>query len=360
MTAETARLERNIRWVWGAVVATVMATYYWVFFFPPRLVGGNDPDRFYHLGVSRIISEHGFPRTLPQAADLGWANYFPEKEFLFHALTGAADLVAGTTGVLLLVPALGIGILCVLYKTLSHVIRPWQAATIALAVPLVTTAMLFRITLLRPHLLAILFFTLLLFAILRGRPWLAALASAGFALSYHAFYIIILTIGIAAVFRWSDKPGGARRWQWALAGLAFGMVINPYFPSNVVMSWTHVQIALGLDAPPGAEFGAEIQPVSVAAYLLAFGFMPVLLLAVAATRKFRSTADITPGKNAIYFLFLLSLALTVLSAQTVRAAEYAVPAVILLFGYGLQLASSKWWLPGMLAALALAARQLLP
>ena len=85
-----ARVERALysRAV-GCSVAAAMAVYYWLLFFPPRLVGSNDPDRYYHLGLAAITAEHGLPATLPQVEDLGWGNYFPDKEFLFHALTGA-------------------------------------------------------------------------------------------------------------------------------------------------------------------------------------------------------------------------------------------------------------------------------
>ena len=189
---------RLARVVWPALVAAVMALYYWLFFFPPRLVGSNDPDRYYHLGLTQLMSGHGLLRTLPQAEDIGWGRHFPEKEFLFHALTRFADWLGGLDAVMLLVPILGTAIILTLYWTLSRVCRPWQAMLFATLIPLAYPVFIFRLTILRPHLLAILFFALLLLAILRRRDWLVASACAGFALSYHAFYIPMLVLALAS------------------------------------------------------------------------------------------------------------------------------------------------------------------
>ena len=130
----------------GIGVFLAMSAYYYVFFMPPRWVGYNDPDRFYHLGLSRLISTQGLLRTLPQAEDLGWGHYFPDKEFLFHVFTGAADWVGGPVAVLALVPMFGIAISMLLYGELSRVIRPWQAATLTAAGTLLTADYLFRLT----------------------------------------------------------------------------------------------------------------------------------------------------------------------------------------------------------------------
>lgn len=321
-----------------------MAAYYAIFYFPPRLVGVNDPDRFYHLGLSKLISVHGLIRILPQVEDLGWASYFPDKEFLFHVLTGAAFWAAGPLGVLLLVPMLGIGIILCLYLLLVRVVPAWQAAILTLLIPLLSPGLIFRITLLRPHLLSILFFCLLLAGILRGRAWLAALAAAGFALSYHAFYIPVAVIAAAALFPWPSSTGGARRWQWATCGLVCGILLNPYFPSTLGMSLQIIKIAWGAGLPPGLVGGDELRPLSFAAWLEGFGFLPVSLLGATALifyRKIRPTAE----NAGFWFLFVLSALFTLLSLKSTRASEYAIPCIVLLTGYTLHFSNWKWWLP---------------
>src|SRR5687768_5793418 len=86
---------RSARWLGAACVALAMGAYYWLYYLPPRLTGSTDPDRFYHLGLSRLIAASGLPEVLPQVEDLGWGRYFPDKEFLFHALTGTASAAGG-------------------------------------------------------------------------------------------------------------------------------------------------------------------------------------------------------------------------------------------------------------------------
>jgi hypothetical protein len=339
----------------GAFVVLAVATYYVLFYFPPRLLGSTDPDRYYHLGLSRLISHQGLLRTLPQVEDLGWGRYFPDKEFLFHVLTGSADWINGSMGVLLVVPLLGIGIAACLYAELSRVVRPLWAALFAAAVPLLTVRFLFRLTLLRPHMLAVLFFCLLLLAILRKRPKLVALAAAGFALSYHAFYIVVLVAGVAWLFRRRLGPVGGNCWLWSLAGLAVGIVLNPYFPSNLVMSWLHLQLALGINPPPGADIPMEMASRGWKGFLLVYGFVPASLIAAALAMKFRRVNNHpeTAGfeTTGFWFLFVLTLLLTVLAFKSDRAMEYGVPAGILMVGYCARVTGIKWWIPFNLALL---------
>ena len=327
-----------------------MALYYGLFFFPPRLVGSNDPDRYYHLGLSHLIAQHGLLTSLPQVEDLGWARHFPEKEFLFHVLTAAADSLGGPGAVLLLVPLLGTAIVLVLYATLARVCRPWQAALFATLLPFAYIAFIYRLTILRPHLLAILFFVLLLHAILRRRAWLVAIACAGFALAYHAFYIVLLALALAYLLKWRVEGGAGRLLGFGVAGLTAGIVLNPYFPDNVAMSMTVIGIAMGFHPAPGAELGEELQAVNAGAFVSAFGFSFFALAVVACQRWFRRGT----GRDGadLRFLFALTLALTLLSIKSVRAVEYALPSLVLLVGYFVARAGKAWWTPVLLAALA--------
>jgi hypothetical protein len=351
MVADAAGRFASPRMLWGGLVAAVFAAYYWLLYFPPRLVGANDPDRYYHLGLSRLISEGGIPMRLPQAEDLGWGVVFPEKEFLFHALTGAADWAGGVPMVLLLVPLLGLAIVLTLYRTLDGVCRPWQAALFATLVPLAYTAFLFRLTILRPHVLAILWFCLLLHAVLRTRPWLALVACAGFALSYHAIFIVLLVVAAAGVLLWYGQPAGRRMLAFCLVGLAAGILLNPYFPHQLQMTKAVVDIALGVGTPPGAEFGNELKPVGAAAFLSACGFSFYLLALIASRRWFRT--DTREEGAPLRFLFALALGLTLLSMQSIRALEYAVPVLVLLLGHFATRWNSRWAMPALVAPLLL-------
>lgn len=346
------RLSRLQAWIWGSAVSAIVACYYFVFYFPPRLVGANDPDRFYHLALSAQMASNGILRTLPQAEDIGWGRYFPDKEFLFHALTGTASWLAGPVGVLAVVPLLGIAIALCLYLTLTRVLSPWRAGVLTSMGLLLSPILIFRLTMLRPHLLAIFCFCLLLAAILRGRAWLAALAAAAFALSYHAFYIPVIVVMVAAAIKWPQDKGRFRTWQWAAGGVIVGIILNPYFPSNLLMSWAHVKIALGIGLPAGLRSGNELLPLGFLEYLDYFGFLPTALIGTTVlvfVRKLR----MEPQLAGFWFLFALSTLLVLLSFKSSRATEYAAPCVILLAGYGLGLVSQTrgLWLACLLLLL---------
>jgi hypothetical protein len=341
------------RAAFAALVLGVICAYYAIFFLPPRLVGSNDPDRYYHLGLAAITAEHGLPRTLPQVEDLGWGHYFPDKEFLFHAATGAAEWLAGPSGVMFVVPASGIAIVLCLYWGLRRVLTPARAAAWLLPAILFSPVLLFRMTMLRPHLFAIFFFCLLLVAILRGRGWLAALAAAGYALSYHALYIPLLVIGIAFLLPWPGQSRVRGCWAWASAGLLVGTILNPYFPSTLVMSWLHLKLALGIGAAPGLRSGEEVQAISLRESVHYFGFLPLALLGAAAL-AWRRRLRPSPENAGLWFLLLLSAALTAMSLKNSRATEYAMPSVILLVGYALAEARHQGrWLGAAVAAVVL-------
>jgi len=333
-------------WAFAAATAAAMALYYYALYYPPILLGSNDPDRYYHLALSRMMVEQGqLLRVLPQVEDLGWGRYFPDKEFLFHAFSGLGYWLAGPDGTLALVPLSGIAVALCLYWISLRVLSPARAALLVAPVLLTSCAFLFRLSIMRPHLLAIVFFCLLLAALLRGRPWLAALATAGFALAYHALYIPVIALAVAACVRW-DEPARMRRViAFALCGLVVGVIVNPYFPSTLVMSLEHLKIALGVGLPPGLQSGTELQPISARDFIDWFPLLPLALAGALWVRR----REAVPGEAAAFrFLCLLAIVLTALAIKSTRATEYAIPTAMLLLGHVLSR------LPPRAAAAALA------
>ena len=321
---------RERRWLPLSLLLAGFATYYWIFFLPPRLVGASEPDRYYHLGLSRLLAEGGLLRVLPQVEDLNWGRYFPDKEFLFHALTGLAWKLGGETATMLVVPLLGLAIAATLYFAMPRALSGARAATIIGLALLFSAVFLFRLTLLRPHLAAILCFCVLLAGIVRNRGWVSALGAAGFALSYHALYLAVLPIAVAAFIPWPERRH--RRWLAPAAGLVVGVLINPYFPGSVVIGWQVLKLALGIDLPPYWLPGAELQATPLAEYLAFFGFLP-LLVALAAVLSWKLRARLAELAPERVYLFALTALLVLLSVKSARAIEYAIPCAILLAGH---------------------------
>src|SRR5205807_469729 len=57
-----------------------------------------DPDRQYHLAISRDTVARGLLRTVPQVVGLDWDKAFEEKEFLYHQLTALGYRLGGEAG----------------------------------------------------------------------------------------------------------------------------------------------------------------------------------------------------------------------------------------------------------------------
>ena len=334
--------------VGGFVVAAIAGLYFWLFCVGPRTIASIDPDRYYHLALSRLMAGPEYLRVLPQVADLGWGRYFPDKEFLFHLLTGSAFWLGGEQAVLWVVPLISIAILALLYWQASQSLRPVAAATLVLTVSLVSAAFLFRLSLLRPHLLEIFFFCGVLVAVLRDRPWWALAASLGFALSYHAFYVVLIVAGVALLFRRRPGLAGGRGAWFVLAGLAAGILLNPYFPSNVVMSLVHLKFALGMGQAGSLEHGMELQSLGGRNFLLVYGYFPICVLLTMAAALLRKPG---PGdeSNRFWFLLVLAAIFTGLGLLSLRAMEYAVPVCILLVASSAKVLDRKYWLPLHLA-----------
>jgi hypothetical protein len=333
-------------------VAAAIASWYWLWFLPPVRMGSADPDRYYHLALSRLIAGQGWiPKVLPQVEDLGWGHYFPDKEFLFHVLTGAAWSLGEATAVLALVPLIGLSLVLVLHGEMSRILKPVPAALIAIVASLGTAGLFFRLCLLRPHLLAILLFCLMLLAILRERPRLAALAALGFALGYHAFYLVLIVAGITWLLR--RQPGLApRTWAWVSGGLCLGVLLNPYFPSNLLMSLTHLRLAVSGETAPHSAPGQELFDPTLLQVLWAYGFVPVTL-AFVAVLAWRRRPAASPERTRLLLLWLLCAVFTLLATRSLRAMEYGAPCGMLLMAYALRVLPVRHGLAILLGALLL-------
>jgi hypothetical protein len=299
-----------------------------------------DPDRFYHLMLARewAASTGLFLASLPSVDALGWADFFPDKEPLFHVLTGILQQWGGERAVMLL-PALLAGVLIWVLARLvqSHA----GVGRFYFSVFLVSLGLLFepwffyRLSMLRPHGLAIvLFFALLLQVRRRSLPGVV-IASAAFALAYHAVYlplvVLVAFLGIELYGRpWREWRNHGPAWRIAGAGvlgLVIGVFGSPSFPGNVLMAWRHLQIAL-FEAPGGSlNFGMELLPWSTDRFLL--HHLGTLVALGLATRESLVNASFARSHK---LLLVLGFVFFVLSMQSPRAQEYLFPLVLIVTG----------------------------
>lgn len=296
----------------------------------------GDSDRQYHLGLSKLLVDAGslHLEKLPQAEDVGWGDYFPDKEYLFHVLTSFAYRAAGERGAVAAVLLVAVGSAWILYAFALGWLTPPLALACAFSA-FFSTALVFRLLMLRPHVLALFCFLLLQFAILRRRPVLCFFAAAAFVLAYHAFYIPLISLGLVAVLAFAE-PKGNRMSLWKIVGVGFagfvvGIVVNPYFPSNVMIGILVARIPFLMNgALKGAHFGMELYPV-LAPGMLKLYYLPFLILLAALAGLGRKDGWLRlPNDFTSRYLLLFTLFFGLLSFQTLRAGEYFIPLAGLL------------------------------
>jgi len=312
----------------GLLAALVLAAH--ALLTRPRL----EPDESFHLAISRETAAHGLVRTVPQVVGLGWDKQFPEKEFLFHALTGAGAWAAGDDGARAMVVLMRIAAMGLLYLLCRRQAPPLLAWMAVVGLALSNGYYLFRLELMRPHVLAGLCAECLLWGLLSKRAWLSAVGAALFALAYHTLYIPLgLAVVAGAWSLWHRDGPLTRSALAAVAGLAAGLFANPYFPVNVLMVLTMSRIALRAHTAQALALGQELYPLDPASFFHWFG--PALAAAgLGALFLWRGRAAKAPS-GATGWLALCAAGLWALAALNPRAIEYAIPLTCVFVAHAL-------------------------
>jgi hypothetical protein len=227
-------------WFWVPVTFSV---YWWIWLqkidFHP-----HEADVFYHLALSKMLPWHGVMKSLPQVEDLGWGEFFPEKEYLFHFVTRNLFALGGETGFMLTAPLFNVGTLVLL---LGLGLRGGSVLQFLLASTLCVSwgPYLWRSLMLRPHLGAIFCFSGLAVSLVRGGHRSALLFGVLSPLFYHAIHFPAgLAISALLLLPRESCEDSHRSARWALGGLGLGLFIHPYFPANVLFGFDIIRIAL--------------------------------------------------------------------------------------------------------------------
>ncbi|MEW6434890.1 MAG: hypothetical protein AB1730_25600 [Myxococcota bacterium] len=277
-----------------------------------------DADRHFHFAVSRDAAQRGRLTVIPQVEDIGWAESFVDKEYLFHVLTAAGWRLGERRGVEAVAMGLALLVVGLLYAAARRFAGPGPSAVLVAAF-VASPPFIYRLALLRPHLFAIAAVLLLVRALLgkeapASRPGWPEVLGAGaglvFALGYHAAYVPLAVLGVFLVVdaraRW---PVAAA----ALVGLAVGTVLNPYFPDTLRVTWMTLTIATAL--PSSDTLGVELLPLDVKTLVTRYT-VPLALAGVAMVLAVRGRA--APGARLRFAVVALALGFWVLCGAGAR------------------------------------------
>ncbi|MBI4598654.1 hypothetical protein HY734_00485 [Candidatus Uhrbacteria bacterium] len=336
---------RNIGWIIACLLVAV------------PLVAANvlpsfpDPDSFYHAKMALILRDQGLLYAFPWFQFTELKDTFANPHLLYHAaLIPFVSAFDPLVGMRVSAVVFGLVALASLFLVLRALKVPLPLLFVSAAA--LSIGFMHRMALPRAPALSIALLLFLTWAMRAKRPLLCFLLSSTFVWFYHGWPVALLSLGALLagdlLARRVDAPEGFWRCgldtlrEWCvtagsvLAGLAAGLVVNPYFPHNIAFSVVDI-FKIGVVNYQGTlPVGQEWLPASVADYvsqnaptalfwLACFClFLPGIRLRGALVKR-TEIAD-------VFAFFLLAGGYTLLTLKSARYVEYAIPFVILSAG----------------------------
>ncbi len=306
-----------------------------------------DDDTAYHFSVGQLIGKYGILHNFPWTPFSWQYDHYADKEFFFHLLF----LPLGGLGFVNAARAVGILAVALILTSLYLILRSEKVPFAGLWVLLTLTCseFVFRLALVRPHLLSITLALIILWAYANGRLRLLAVASALYPLTYVAFWQMPLSL-IVATESARHLAGEQLRWKpglTVLAGLFVGIALHPNTMNLLGINWIHMTDILFQNAWGGkVEFdnlGKEFNPYTIGEWGRYF-IVVTLMAGAALALGWRERK-----KNSLPLAFALAAAVFgLLTARTLRFTEYFVPFSIAAFAIATRPLEKRWLAPVLL------------
>lgn len=289
-----------------------------------------DPDSFYHARITSLLAEQGFLESFPWLSATRLAEQFTDQHLLYHILLmpfmiWLEPLVAVKVGQVVFITMLTV----VLVWTLRSWKLPYSGR--AVFVLYLVGPFLFRMNLVKATPLALLMLVGIIALLLHKKYKWAAGVALLYSWVHGGFILALILAGGLWIGDTSARSVQAKRLAlgdprtvWVIAiGLLAGLILNPYFPGNLIFIWEQV-VQIGFVNYAGEiEVGAEWYPFSIAD-LIAVSTLVLLggMAAVAIIIKQRRTLL---KDNIIWSLALVSVLFIFATLRSRRYIEYLVP-----------------------------------
>jgi hypothetical protein len=291
-------------------------------FSTPNLVG---TDGYYHIKFAKLMSIQGLKPEFPWLPlTILSPSEFYDHHFLFHTA-----LMPFTGGDLIL----GAKIASVIFAGLAFLSIWWllhdqkipYAALWSLGLLAVSEAFLYRMSMPRVQSLSLMFLALGLNFLLAKRYKLLVPLSFFYVWLYDGFALILMMSGLYVLTVWIvDRKIDFKPIIYASVGVFLGLLINPYFPHNIIFSIRH--LLPKLFGPSDVRVGNEWYPYTTGQLL---SNSPLALLAflsgTIAIGIRGKRMDIRTGLS-----LLLAITFALMLFQSRRFIEY-FPAFALIF-----------------------------
>jgi len=327
-----------------------------------------DPDSYYHAAMGVQLRDGNFSASFAALPYTTLAHAYADQHFLYHFLLAPFAAIADPLiGLKLLTIMLGALMVLTFYWFLRRWSVPWAfAATMLL---LMVNPFTFRMNLAKASSLSLMLLILGLAAAFSYRYWILGLLSFTYVWFYGGFPLLVLTVVLFAVVSTVHRRimkrqdsntllhrirallGRGFRHQRikrlnlriavaVIVGTIFGLILNPFFPSNIRFYFDQL-VRIGIvNYQHAIGVGGEWYPYHFIE-LIANTVLVSIPLVIALVLFFLFIKRQTARSITLFFLWLFFLALTLKSRRYV---EYYVPFSMLFVAMSLKdsIGEFKW------------------
>jgi len=332
----TLQSESALRAVQLCAGAIAIGLIFWKLQYSTQAICCGDFDGYYHIKWSRMLWESLRSGTFPPQftwlplTTLDPKNYV-DHHLLFHIFqipfTWFGDLRVGAKISATIFASLAV--FSCYWLLIRYQIRyplVWLLALLACSAPF-----LYRLSMAKAPPFAIIYMVIGIHLLFSRKYWPLVPLGFIFALTYDMFVLLIVAAFIwTAVIAWTERRFEWRPIAWVLAGTAAGLIINPYFPTNLNLFYQHLRIKITA-AGFSTKVGNEWYPYDSWEFI---GNSLVACVAMVVGYVSFDAADRKRSHHSLFFL-IFATALMIMTARWRRIAEYWPPFAVMFAAFAL-------------------------
>jgi hypothetical protein len=301
-----------------------------------------DPDAFYHAKMAMLMKEGGIIQDFPWLQATILKDFYIDHHFLYHLI-----LVPFITW---FPPPIGVKIFTVIISSLSILLLYWllkklqvKFAFLFSLLPLTCYPFLVRLSLVKATGLSLIILFLGIYFIFKHKYWGLGILSFLYVWSYGGWPLILFIVLVYCLATAiNDKSFGSffkktnrKLLSACILGLAAGIIINPYFPKNLVFYWYQFveigiknyssQIGVGAEWYPYDLF--LLIPKSILVFIVWLCSLGWILVGLGDREKVQDK-----NFSRSLSLTILSFLVFILTVKSRRYSEYFIPLASLSAG----------------------------
>lgn len=328
----------------------IFITAFYFFYFLHNTPRFTDPDSFYHVKMAVLMKDGGVIKDFPYLPYTILKENFTDHHFLYH--------LALIPFIIFLPPLYGVKFATLIFASATIVVFYWflkkmkvQYAWFFTAVLMVDSSFIFRLNLAKAQALAISMFFIAYYCIIKRKLILIFFLSFFYVWLYGGWPLILVLACIDIISKAPEIFKKTKKFRSdiklifiIIAGLIGGIVINPYFPKNLIFYWNQIVKIAVVNYQSAIGVGGEwsmYKPIE----LIANSSIAIIVLVIASMffiLHIKKTSTLTIN------LLLASLVFFALAIKSRRNLEYFIPVVIAFSGISITSFFQRYDIKGFL------------